>query len=99
MPTIRLAVLDELLSPEESAGIRSLISHHALQKQKLASAGSYLTRLHSEVTDLCMSIESLTGHLNRIASDTVKLLLEGDNVLAALSKAFKGPSTQGGPTP
>jgi hypothetical protein len=42
-PTIQLAALDKLLSPEQSAGIRSLIAHHALQKQKLASAGSYLT--------------------------------------------------------
>jgi hypothetical protein len=62
-PTIQLAALDELLSPEQSAGIQSLISHHALQRQKLASAGSYLTRLHSKVTDLRMSVESLTGRL------------------------------------
>jgi hypothetical protein len=97
-PTIRLAALDELLSPEQSAGIRSLISHHALQRQKLASAGSYLTRLHSEATDLRTSVESLTGRLNRVASDTVQLLLEGDNILAAISKAFEGPSSQGGPS-
>jgi hypothetical protein len=95
-PMIRLAALDELLSPEQSAGIQSLISHHTLQRQKLASAGSYLTRLHSEATDLRTSVESLTGWLNRVASDTVQLLLEGDNILAAISKAFEGPSSQGG---
>jgi hypothetical protein len=44
-----------------------------------------------------MSVESLTRWLNRVALGTVQLLLEGDNILAALSKAFKGPSTQGGP--
>ena len=94
-PMIQLATLDGLLSPEQSASIRSLISHHALQRHKLASAGSYLTRLHCEATDLRTNVESLTKQLNQIVSDTVQLLLKGDNILAAISKAFEGPFTQG----
>ncbi|KIM85719.1 hypothetical protein PILCRDRAFT_5375 [Piloderma croceum F 1598] len=96
-PTIRLAALDGLLTPEQSAGIKNLISHHALQRQKLASAGSYLTQLHSEATELRSNAESLTGRLNRVAVDTVQLLLEGDNILAAISKAFERPPAHGGP--
>jgi hypothetical protein len=38
-PTIRLAALDELLSPEQSAGIQSLISHHAYRGKNLPLPG------------------------------------------------------------
>ncbi|KIM74144.1 hypothetical protein PILCRDRAFT_14694 [Piloderma croceum F 1598] len=75
-PTIQLAALDGLLTPEQSTGIKNLISHHALQRQKLAS----------------------TGRLNRVAADTVQLLLEGDNILAVISKAFERPPAHGGPS-
>ncbi|KIM79283.1 hypothetical protein PILCRDRAFT_10430 [Piloderma croceum F 1598] len=97
-PTIRLAALDGLLTPEQSAGIKNLILHHALQRQKLASAGSYLTQLHSKATELRSNTESLTGRLNRVAADTVQLLLKGDNILAAISKAFERPPAHGGPS-
>ena len=64
----------------------------------MASAGSYLTQLHSEATKLRSNTESLTGRLNRVVVDTVQLLLEGDNILAAISKAFERPPAHGGPS-
>jgi hypothetical protein len=64
MLTIRLAVLDGLLTPKQSTGINSLILHHALQRQKLASTGSYMTQLHSKAMEPHSDIESLTGRLN-----------------------------------
>ncbi|KIM72762.1 hypothetical protein PILCRDRAFT_15823 [Piloderma croceum F 1598] len=74
-PMIQLAALDGLLTPEQSSGIKNLISHHALQRQKLASAG-----------------------LNQVVADTVQLLLKGENILAAISKAFERPPSHGGPS-
>jgi len=35
--------------------------------------------------------------LDRISADMVQLLLEGDNIIEAIGRAFNGPSNQEGP--
>ena len=97
-PTIRFSALDGIISTEQSIGLRRLIAHHALQRQKLTSAGSYMSSLRNEAVELRSTAESLTRRLDRISADTVQLLLEGDNIIAAIGKAFDGPSNQEGPS-
>jgi len=57
-----------------------------------------MNALRNEAVELRSTAESLTGRLDRVAADTVQLILEGDNIIAAIGRAFDGPSTQGGPT-
>jgi len=43
-----------------------------------------------------LTTKSLTRRLDHISADTVQLLLEGDNIIAAIGRAFDGPSNQEG---
>jgi hypothetical protein len=40
-----------------------------------------MNALRNEAVELCSTAESLTGRLDRVAADTVQLILEGDNII------------------
>jgi hypothetical protein len=43
--------------------------------------------------------ESLTGQINRVLADTVQHIMDGDNILSTLGRAFNGSAaTLAGPT-
>ena len=72
--------------------LRNLYSNHSLQCRKLVSAGSYLTTLREETQVMCTHAESLTGRVDRVLSNTVQTILDGDNFLSAFGHAFGNPS-------
>jgi hypothetical protein len=97
-PTIRFSALDGIISAEQSTELRRLVAHHALQRQKLVAASSYLSSFHTETVERSSTAESLTRRMDRVTADTIQLLLEGDNIITAINRVFDGPTTQGGPT-
>jgi hypothetical protein len=98
--SIPFDVLEGVISQEQIMGLRTMVSNHGLQRQKLVTAGSYLRGLREETLNLRTNAESLTGRVDRVLSDTVQLVLDGDNVLYSLSRAFGGSTgPQIDPTP
>jgi hypothetical protein len=96
-PTIRFSALDGIVSTEQTTELRRLVAHHALQRQKLETASSYLSSFRTETVEQSSTAESLTRRMDRVTADTIQLLLKGDNIIMAIHRVFNGPTTQGGP--
>ena len=73
--------------------LRNLYSNHSLQRRKLVSAGSYLKTLREETQVMRTHAKSLTGRVDRVLSNTVQTILDGDNFLSAFGRAFGNPSS------
>src|SRR3984893_5607501 len=93
--TIQFDRLGGLIPEEQIVELRQLVSFQGLQKQKLATVGSYLTTLCDETFGLRESAASLTGRVDRVLSDMVQLLMDGDNILSNLGRAFDRPPNNG----
>src|SRR6202050_1202784 len=87
-PSIKFDRLTWIIPEEQILTLRRVVSHHSLQRQKLATAGSHINNLREEIQALRTSAESLTRRVNRVLSDTVQVILEGDDIISSLSKAF-----------
>ena len=95
-PSIKFDRLTGIIPEEHILTLRRVVSHHSLQRQKLATAGSHINNLREEIQALRTSAESLTGRINRVLSDMVQVILEGDDIISSLSKAFDKPLEQAG---
>ena len=73
-----------------------MVANHSLQRQKLAMAGSALSTFRNDTQSLRASAESLTGQVSCVLSDTLQVIIEGDNIMSSLSKAFDKPLEQAG---
>ena len=73
-----------------------MVADHSLQRQKLTTAGSALSTFRNETQALRASAESLTGRVDRVLADTLQVIVEGDNIMSSLSKAFDEPLEQAG---
>jgi hypothetical protein len=71
--------------------LRHMVSNHSLQRRKLVSAGSYLRTLREETQILRTNAESLTGRVDRVLSDAVQSVIDGDNFISAIGRAFDNP--------
>ena len=89
-PTIEF---DKLISEGQIMELRNLYSNHSLQRRKLVLAGSYLKTLREETQVMRTHAESLTGRVDRVLSNTVQTILDGDNFLSAFGCAFGSPSS------
>jgi len=88
--------LDGVIPDSHILELRCMVSNHSLQRQKLATAGSALSNFQNETQSLRASAESLTGRVDRVLSDTIRIIVEGDNIMSSLSKAFDEPLEQAG---
>src|ERR1700691_2926829 len=95
-PSIRFERLDGVILDSHILELRRMVSNHSLQRQKLATAGSALSNFQNETQSLRASAESLTGRVDRVLSDTIQIIVEGDNIMSSLSKAFDKPLEQAG---
>jgi hypothetical protein len=86
-------VLEGVIPLEQIMGLWTMVSNHRLQRQKLITAGSYLQGLQEETLNLHTNTESLTGWVDCVLVDMVQLVLDWDNILYTLSRAF-GSSTE-----
>jgi hypothetical protein len=73
-----------------------MVVNHSLQRQKLAMAGSALLTFRNDTQSLRASAESLTGQVNLVLSDMLQVIIEGNNIMSSLSKAFDELLEQGG---
>ena len=91
-PTIEFDKLVGVISEGQIMELRNLYSNHSLQLHKLVLAGSYLKTLHEETQVMRTHAESLTDRVDRVLSNTVQTILDGDNFLSAFGRAFGNPS-------
>jgi hypothetical protein len=87
-PNIRFDRLEGVLPTEQLSELRRLISHHGLQRRQLVSAGSALNELRAEAHNVRTSAESLTGRVDRVLSDTIQVVQDGDVVISSIGRAF-----------
>src|ERR1700677_3864588 len=93
-PSIKFDRLTGIIPEEHILTLRWVVSHHSLQRQKLATAGSHINNLREDTQALRMRPESLTRRINHVLSDTVQVILEGDDIISSFSKAFDKPLEQ-----
>ena len=82
-----------MISEDQIMELRNLFSNHSLQRRKLVLAESYLKTLHEETQVMRTHAESLTGRVDRVLSNTVQMILNGDNFLLAFGRTFGNPSS------
>jgi hypothetical protein len=87
-PSIQFEQLDGMIPDSQILKLRCMVANHSLQRQKLATAGSVLLNLWNNTQSLRASVESLTGWVHCVLSDTLQVIVEGDNIMSSLSKAF-----------
>ena len=92
-PPIEFDKLVGVISEGQIMELRNLYSNHSLQRRKLVSAGSYLKTLHKETQVMRTHAKSLTGRVDRVLSNTVQTIRDGDNFLSAFGRAFGNPSS------
>ena len=92
-PTIEFDKLVGVISEGQIMELRNLYSNHSLQRRKLVSAGSYLKTLCEETQVIRTHAKSLTGRVDRVLSNTVQMILDGDNFLSGFGRAFGNPSS------
>ena len=91
--TIKFDKLVSVIPEDQIMELRNLFSNHSLQHHKLVLAGSYLKALHEETQVMRTHAKSLTGRVDRVLSNMVQTILDGDNFLSAFSHAFGNPSS------
>jgi hypothetical protein len=103
-PTIRFDRLMGVIPDNVITEIRNLVSHQGLQRRKLATAASNLNTLHSQAHELRTNAESLTRRIDRVLTDTVNVISEGDEIISSMSMTLdppitRVPSSMDGPAP
>jgi hypothetical protein len=63
-PSIQFSALDGMISAEQSTELRRLVAHHALQRQKLETASSYLSSFRTKTVEQSSTAESLTRRMD-----------------------------------
>ena len=91
--TIEFDKLVGVISKGQIMELQNLYSNHSLQHRKLVLAGSYLKTLREETQVMHTHAESLTGRVDCVLSNTVQMILDGDNFLSAFGCAFGSPSS------
>ena len=89
-PTIDHAAIANSLQGEQLIAVQQIIAHHTSQRRRLLTAGQLLRDVRSEAQDLRIHAEGLGGRVERVLSDTVRTIIDGDHSLAALGNAFSG---------
>src|SRR6202790_2177983 len=103
-PTIRFDRLAGVIPDNVITEIRNLVSHQGLQRRKLATAASNLNTLRSQAHELRTNAESLTRRIDRVLTDTVNVISEGDEIISSMSRTLdppitRIPSSMDGPAP
>src|SRR6202051_3121266 len=103
-PTIRFNRLAGVIPDNVITEIRNLVSHQGLQRWKLATAASNLNTLRSQAHELRTNAESLTRRIDRVLTDTVNVISEGDEIISSMSRMLdppitRIPSSMDGPAP
>src|ERR1700692_179367 len=103
-PTIRFDRLAGVIPDNVITEIRNLVSHQGLQRRKLATAASNFNTLRSQAHELRTNAESLTRRIDRVLTDTVNVISEGDEIISSMSRTLdppitRIPSSMDGPAP
>src|SRR6202790_2249817 len=103
-PTIRFDRLVGVIPDNVITKIRNLVSHQGLQRRKLATAASNLNTLRSQPHNLRRNAESLTRRIDRVLTNTVNVISEGDEIISSMSRTLdppitRIPSSMDGPAP
>jgi hypothetical protein len=93
-PTIRFDRLTGVIPDNIIMEIRNLVSHQGLQRWKLAMAASNLNTLHSQAHELRTNAESLTRQIDRVLTDMVNVISEGDEIISSISRTLDPPITR-----
>jgi hypothetical protein len=73
--------------------VQRVIAHHESQHRRLCTAGQLLRDVRLEVHDLRVHTEGLGGRVERVLSDTVRTILDGDEAMENLGSAFTSGAT------
>jgi hypothetical protein len=93
-PMIQFNRLTGVLPDNMITEIRNLVSHQGLQRQKHATAASNLNTLCSQAHELRTNAESLTRQIDRVLTDTVNIISEGDEIISSMSRTLDPPITR-----
>src|ERR1700676_5518140 len=93
-PTIRFDRLVGVIPDNVITEIRNLVSHQGLQRRKLATAASNPNTLRSQPHNLRRNAESLTRRIDRVLTNTVNIISEGDEIISSMSRTLDPPITR-----
>jgi hypothetical protein len=85
---VDLAALATFLQGEHLVVVQNIIAHHEAQRRRLCTAGQMLRDVRTEVFDLRVHAEGLGGRVERVLSDTIRTIIDGDESLTALGQSF-----------
>lgn len=98
-PTVRFDELDGVISDDRLLGLRQLVSQHSFQRRELSTAASYLRQMTGDTQSLQAQVGELSGRVNRVMSDTVRFIEDGDAIVSNLRNMFDFPPAPTRATP
>src|SRR6202051_1292883 len=93
-PTIQFDRLTGVIPDNIITEIRNLVSHQGLQRRKPTTAASNLNTLCSQAHELRTNAESLMRQIDRVLTDTVNVISEGDEIISSISRTLDPPITR-----
>ncbi|KAF7985022.1 hypothetical protein HWV62_8837 [Athelia sp. TMB] len=98
-PAVRFDLLvNHHVPPETIDYLKRFVDHHSRQASKLRSLTGELQLLRSDVDGTREHAVSLTSRVDRTMADATRYLLESEDQLASLSRAFDKPRAGMSPT-
>ena len=87
-PTVDIKSMASGMTTGQFRALQRLVGQQDYQRRKLLTAGSFLREIRTEANSLRVHAESLGGRVQRVLSDTVTSILDGDAAITLLAEEF-----------